>query len=47
VDLATAHWYQKLFRNAHVKMEHDPDLWAAVEKLILAELQRGSVEARK
>jgi hypothetical protein len=44
VDLTGAHWYQKLFKNAHVKMELDPEVWFAVEKLILAELETGSKE---
>jgi hypothetical protein len=40
VDLSDGRWYQKIFRNAHIKMEQDPELWAAVEKLILAEIQK-------
>jgi hypothetical protein len=39
VDLRDAHWYQHIFRNAHVKMEQDPELWAAVEKYILEEFR--------
>jgi hypothetical protein len=46
VDLSTARWYQKLFRNAHVKMEHDPELWAQIEALVLEELRRGQEERR-
>jgi len=38
VDLSGAHWYQKMFKNAHVKMELDPEVWSAVERAILAEL---------
>jgi hypothetical protein len=38
VDLSDGRWYQKMFRNAHVKMEQDPEVWAAVEKLILEEI---------
>jgi hypothetical protein len=40
VDLSDGRWYQKIFRNAHVKMEQDPDVWAKVEELILAEIQK-------
>ncbi|MBI3663569.1 MAG: hypothetical protein HY234_11050 [Acidobacteria bacterium] len=39
VDLSDGRWYQKIFRNAHVKMEQDPDVWAKVEELISAEIQ--------
>ena len=39
VNLAGAHWYQKLFRNAHVKMELDPEVWSIVETIILRELR--------
>lgn len=40
VDLSDGRWYQKIFRNAHVKMEQDPDLWTAVEKLIVQEIRK-------
>jgi hypothetical protein len=43
VDLTGAHWYQKVFRNAHVKMELDPELWARIEQYILEELKRQSI----
>jgi hypothetical protein len=45
VDLSDGRWYQRWFKNAHVKMEQDPDLWAAVEKLIVAELERPRIPA--
>ena len=45
VDLTGAHWYQKMFKNAHVKMELDPEVWSAVEKIILADIQRGNEKA--
>lgn len=38
VDLSDGHWYQKILRNAHVKMEQDPELWDAVEPYILREV---------
>ena len=39
VDLSDGHWYQKVFHNAHVKMEQDPELWDAVEPYILREIE--------
>jgi hypothetical protein len=42
VDLSDAHWYQKMFRNPHVKMEQDPELWKQVEKFVLAEIARSA-----
>ena len=39
VDLSDGHWYHKIFRNAHVKMEQDPELWDAVEPYILREIE--------
>ncbi len=40
VDLSDGHWYQRIFRNAHVKMEHDPEVWAKVEAIILEEIRK-------
>jgi len=40
VDLSDGRWYQKIFRNAHVKMEQDPDVWAKVEAIILEEIRK-------
>jgi hypothetical protein len=40
VDLSDGRWYQRMFRNAHVKMEQDPEVWAAVEKIILEEIRK-------
>lgn len=36
VDISRVPWHKKVFRVAHNKIEHDPDVWAKVEKLILA-----------
>jgi hypothetical protein len=36
VDISQVRWYKKIFRVAHNKVEHDPDVWAKVEELILA-----------
>lgn len=47
VDLSDGRWYQKIFRNAHVKMEQDPEVWAKVEELILAEIQEQKIEKGK
>jgi hypothetical protein len=35
IDISRVPWYKKLFRVAHSKMEHDPDVWTKVEELIL------------
>jgi hypothetical protein len=40
VDLSDGRWYQKIFRNAHVKMEQDPDMWSKVEAIILEEIRK-------
>ena len=36
IDLSEVSWLKKLFRAAHTKMDHDPEVWALVEKIILA-----------
>jgi hypothetical protein len=38
IDLSHVSWWKKVFRTAHTKMEFDPDVWARVEELLLAEL---------
>ena len=35
IDISMVPWYKKVGRVAHNKMEHDPDVWAKVEELIL------------
>jgi len=35
VDISHVGWFKKLFRSAHTKMGHDPDVWAKVEELII------------
>jgi hypothetical protein len=35
VDLSGVSWLKRLFRTAHTKMDHDPEVWALVERLIL------------
>jgi hypothetical protein len=35
VDISGVPWHKKLFRVAHNKIEHDRDVWAKVEALIL------------
>ena len=35
VDLSSVPWHKKIFRVAHNKIEHDPDVWAKVEELVL------------
>jgi len=34
IDLSREPWHKTLFRRAHAKMEHDPEVWQLVEKLI-------------
>ena len=40
VDLSGVPWHKKLFRTAHAKMEHDPDVWTKVEELILSAIEK-------
>jgi hypothetical protein len=35
IDLSEVSWLKKLFRSAHTKMDHDPEVWGLVEKMIL------------
>jgi len=35
IDLSAEPWHKKIFREAHAKMEHDPEVWSRVEELIL------------
>src|SRR5262245_26125108 len=34
IDISAVPWHKKLFREAHTKMEHDPEVWEKVEELI-------------
>ena len=40
IDISEVPWYKKVFREAHTKMEHDPEVWEKVEDLILTEIRR-------
>jgi hypothetical protein len=35
VDLSEVSWLKRKFPSAHTKMDHDPEVWALVEKIIL------------
>lgn len=35
IDLSEVSWLKRLFQAAHTKMDHDPEVWALVEKTIL------------
>ena len=35
IDLSQVSWVKRLFHTAHTKMDHDPEVWSLVEKLIL------------
>lgn len=39
VDLSSRPWWKRLARVTHTKMEFDPEVWAKIEELILAELE--------
>ena len=40
IDISKVSWFKKVFRFAHTKMEHDPEVWTRVEDLILEALNR-------
>ena len=42
IDISAVPWYKKIFREAHTKMEHDPEVWEKVEGLILREIANSS-----
>ena len=35
IDLSEVSWLKRLFQAAHTKMDHDPEVWALAEKIIL------------
>ncbi len=39
IDLSHVSWWKKLFRTAHTKMGHDPEVWMQVERLTLDALR--------
>jgi hypothetical protein len=41
IDLSAVHWYKRVFRVAHAKMNADPEVWAKVGELILKAIQGG------
>ena len=40
IDVSHVRWYKKIFRVAHSKMEHDPEVWDRVEQLIVSAVPR-------
>jgi hypothetical protein len=38
IDISAVRWHKKVFREAHTKMEHDPEVWEKVEELIVREI---------
>ncbi|HEX2524572.1 MAG TPA: hypothetical protein VHP35_20870 [Terriglobia bacterium] len=42
IDISAVPWHKKIFREAHTKMEHDPEVWDKVEELILGEIANNS-----
>lgn len=41
IDLSRVPWWKKIFREAHTKMEHDPEVWSRVESLIVDAVKSG------
>lgn len=41
IDLSEVSWLKRLFQAAHTKMDHDPEVWALVEKIVLDAISRG------
>jgi hypothetical protein len=39
IDISMVPWHKRIFREDHNKIEHDPEVWAKVEKLILDAIQ--------
>ena len=39
IDLSHVSWWKKIFRTAHTRMGHDPEVWAHVKRLILDALR--------
>lgn len=35
IDLSEVSWLKRMFQAAHTKMDHDPEVWALVEKLVV------------
>ena len=35
IDLSEVSWLKRVFQAAHTKMDHDPEVWALVERIIL------------
>ena len=35
IDLSEVSWLKRLFQAAHTKMDHDPEVWALVERMIM------------
>ena len=35
IDLSEVSWLKRLFQAAHTKMDHDPEVWALAERIIL------------
>ena len=40
IDVSDLSWFKRLFQTAHLKMGNDPEMWAKVDELITAELER-------
>jgi len=47
IDLSEVSWLKRLFQAAHTKMDHDPEVWALVEKMILAVISSKSASSTR
>jgi hypothetical protein len=47
VDMSGVAWHKRAFRNAHAKMDKDPEVWAKVEELILGVISHRGTETQR
>lgn len=47
IDLSETNWFKRLFRVAHTKMGHDPEVWRHVEQLIRDSLELPASEKQR
>lgn len=47
IDLSEVSWFKRLLQRAHTKMDHDPEVWALVEKTILDVIAADRTDRRR
>lgn len=47
IDLSEVSWFKRLLQRAHTKMDHDPEVWALVEKTILDVIVTDRMDRRR